>query len=130
MHEGDFQIVVFTVTQRSCSIEMARDGLLLTYLCNLVDTETGWQVIAVPFELLRSCSNDTGILDLQMIVENGESCIAATWSDGLVRCERTYLAQDPPKYHLMPDLAWHTVDERMARMLQSSDREKRATSNV
>ncbi len=114
-NEGASQIVVFTFTERSCSIEMARDGLLLTYLCNRVSTETGGQVIAVPFELLHDCTNGTVTLDLQSIVENGERLITAKWSDGLVWCERTYPAQDPPKFHLMPDLAWHTVDERVVR---------------
>ncbi len=52
-HEGDSQIVVFTVTERSSSIAMARDGLLLTYLCNRVDAETDEQVIAAPFGLLQ-----------------------------------------------------------------------------
>ncbi len=32
---------------------MARDGLLLTYLCNRVDAETDEQVIAAPFGLLQ-----------------------------------------------------------------------------
>ena len=129
-HEGDSQIVVFTVTERACSIAMERDGLLLTYFCNRVDTETSGQAIAVPFELLQVCSNGTGTLDIQVIVENGERCIAATWSDGLERCERTYPAQDPPKYHLLPDLAWHTVDERMQRgAATESNREKKRSGH-
>lgn len=119
--EGDSQIVVFTFTETSCSIAMARDGLLLTYLCNRVDAETNEQVIAAPFELLQDCSNDTGTLDLQVIVENEESHIVAKWREGIVRCERTYPAQDPPEYHLMPNLAWHTVDERMIRMLPGTE---------
>ena len=119
-YEGDLQTVVFTFTERSCSIAMARDGLLLTYLCNRVDSETSEQAFAVPLGLLQDCSNGTGTVDLQATVESGESLISARWSDGLVRCERTYPAQDPPGYHLMPDLAWHTVDERLVRMLLSS----------
>ena len=99
---------------------MARDGLLLTYLCNRVDSEASEQAVAAPFGLLQDCSNGTGTVELDEVVENGESCITAKWSDGLERCERTYPAQDPPKYHLLPDLAWHTVDERMVRMLLSS----------
>ena len=130
-YEGDLQTVVFTFTERSCSIAMARDGLLLTYLCNRVDSETSEQAFAVPLGLLQDCSNGTGIVDLQSIVENGEICIAVKWSDELVRCERTYPALDPPKYHLLPDLAWHTVDERTVRVLRSTetetDREERAT---
>ena len=122
-HDGDSQIVVFTNTERSCSIAMARDGLLLTYLCNRVEFETNEQVIAVPIGRLQDCSNGTGTVDLQVIVENGERFIAAKWSEGLGRCERTYANQDPPEYHLLPDLAWHTVDERMVRMQRSTDTE-------
>ena len=114
-HEGDSQIVVFTCTESCCSIAMARDGLLLTYLCNRVDTETNEQVIAAPLELLHDCSNGTGVVGLKKVVKNGESHIEAEWSDGLVRCERTYATQEPPEYHLVSDLAWHTVDERMVR---------------
>ena len=94
---------------------MAKDGLLLTYLCNRVDIETHEQVIAVPFELLQDCSDGTCTLDLQVIVANGERSIAATLSDGLVLSEQMYPSQDPLEYHLLPDLAWHTVDERMVR---------------
>ena len=132
-YEGDSQIVVFTFTEGSYSIEMARDGLLLTYLFNRVDAETNEQVIAAPFELLQDCSDSTGTVDLQVIVENGEHWIAVKWSDGIVRCERTYATQEPPEYHLLPDLAWHTVDERMVRVLRGdateTDGEERATSH-
>ncbi len=131
--EGDSQIVVFTVTERVCSIAMAKNGLLLTYLCNRVDSETSEQAVALPLGLLQDCSNGTGILDLQVIVENGEPLITAEWSDGLVRCEQTYANQDPPEYHLMANLAWHTVDERLVRMQRSTDTEtdgeERATSH-
>lgn len=119
-YEGDSQIVVFTFTERSCSIATARDGLLLTYLCNRVDAETNEHDIAAPFELLQDCSNDTGVVDVQVIGENGERCIVAEWSDGLVQCSQRYPVQELPKYHLLPDLAWHTVDERMVWMLRSS----------
>ena len=122
-NESDSQIVVFIFTGRSCSIAMARDRLLLTYLCNRVDAEASEQAIAVPIGLLQDCSNGTGTVDLQVIVENGERFIAAKWSEGLGRCERTYANQDPPEYHLLPDLAWHTVDERMVRMQRSTDTE-------
>ena len=115
-YEGALQIVVFTSTERSFSIAMARDRLLLTYLCNRVDTEASEQVIAVPFELLHDCTNGTVTLDLQSIVENGERCIAVKWHEGLVRYERTFPAQDPPEYHLLPDLAWHTGDDRLVRV--------------
>ena len=132
-YEGDSPIVIFTFTERACSIAMARDGLLLTYVCNRVDTETNEQVIAAPFELLQDCSNGTRTLDLQVIVENGESNIVAKWSDGIVRCERTYATLAPPKYHLLPNLAWHTVDERMVWVLRSTETEtygeERATSH-
>ena len=109
---------------------MARDGLMLTYLCNRVDSETSEQAVALPFEFLRDCSIGTGTVDLQVIVENGALLITAKWSDGLERCERTYPAQDPPKYHLLPDLAWHTVDERLQRgAATESNREEKRPSH-
>ena len=115
-YEGDSNIVIFTFTESCWSIELAKDGLLLTYLCDRVDAETNEQAFALPFEFLQDCSIGTGVVDLQSIVESGENCITAKWSDGLVRCERTYATQDPPKYHLVSDLAWHTVDERLVRV--------------
>ena len=128
--EDDFQIVVFTFTERSCSIGMARDELLLTYRCNRVDSETIEQAVALPFGLLQDCSNGTVTVELLEVVENGESCSTAKWSDGLERCERTYPAQDPPKYHLLPDLAWHTVDERLQRgAATESNREEKRPSH-
>ena len=131
-YEGYSQTVVFAFTERSFSIAMARDGLLLTYLCNRVDAETSEQVIAIPFGLLQDCLDGNGVVDLQSIVENGEIYIEVEWSDGLAQCSRRYPVQDPPEYHLLPDLAWHTVDERLVRMLRSPetgiDGEKRATN--
>jgi hypothetical protein len=115
-YEGDWRVVVFTVTERSCSIEMARDGLLLTYLCNRVDAETNEHVIAVPFELLQDCSNGTGAVDLCEVVENGDTHVAASWSDGIAQCEGRYPAQDLPEYHLLRDVAWHTIDERLVEL--------------
>ena len=106
-------MVVSNFTENCCSVAMVRGGLLLTYLCNLVDAETNEQVISVPFGLLRDCSNSTGVFDLQSIVENGESCIAIKWSEGLVRCEQEYTTQDEAMYHLLTNFAWHNVDERM-----------------
>ena len=108
---------------------MARDGLLLTYLCNRVDAETNEHFIAIPFGFLQDCSNGTGTVDMQKVVENGESHIEAGWSEGLVRCERTFPAPNPPEYHLMPNLAWHTVDERMVRMLQGTETEPQRGRN-
>ncbi len=129
-YEGDSQIVVFSFIESCCSIAMARDALLLTYLCNRVDSETSEQVIAAPFGLLQDCSNCTGVVDLQVIVKSGESHIEAEWSEGLIRCTRTSPAQDPPEYHLMPDLAWHTVDERMQRgAATESNREEKRPSH-
>ncbi len=129
-YEGDSLIVVFTVTQRACSIAMARDGLLLTYLCDRVDSEASEQVIAVLVELLHDCTIGTGVVDLQKVVKNGARHIEAEWSEGLIRCKRSYSAQAPPEYHLMPDLAWHTVDERIVRQGAARYRtEKRATSH-
>ena len=131
-YEGYSQIVVFTFTGRSCSIAMARDGLLLTYLCNRVDSEASEQAVAAPFGLLQDCSNGTGTVELDEVVENGESCIAVEWSDGRVQCSQRYPVQELPKYHLLPNLAWHTVDERLLRMLRGTatetDGEERATN--
>ncbi len=128
--EDDFQTVVFSSTGRSCSIAMARDGLMLTYLFNRVDSETSEQAVALPFGLLQDCSNGTGTVELHEVVENGALLITAKWSDGLVRCERTYATQEPPEYHLLPDLAWHTVDERMQRSAATeSNREEKRPSH-
>ncbi len=127
-YEGDSQLVVFTFTERACSIAMARDGLMLTYLCNRVDSETIEQAFALPLGFLQVCSNGTGTVELHEVVENGALLIKVKWSDGLVRCERTYPAHDPPKYHLLQDLAWHTVDERMVRdSATETEGEERAT---
>ena len=112
-YEGESRVVVFTFTERSCSVEMALDGLLLTYLFNRVDAEANERVIAVPFELLQDCSHGTGTVELCVVVKNGESCIAAKLSDGLVRRERMYPVQDLPEYYLLRDVAWHTIDERL-----------------
>ena len=99
---------------------MTRDGLLLTYLCDRVDSDASEQVIAVPFELLQDCSDGTKAVALKEVTENGENQIVAEWSDGLAQCSRRYPVQDLPEYHLLPDLAWHTVDERMVRMLRGA----------
>ena len=120
-YEDDSQLVVLTFTESCCSIAMATDGLLMSYLCNRVDTETNEQVIAAPFDLLQDCSNGSGSVDMKKVVKNRESHIEVEWSEGLVRCERTYPTHDPPKYHLLPNLAWHTVDERMVRMLPGTE---------
>ena len=47
--EDDSQPVVFTFTANCYSIAMAKDTLMLTYLCHRVEFETSEQVIAVPF---------------------------------------------------------------------------------
>ncbi len=95
---------------------------MLTYLCHRVEFETSEQVIAVPFELLRDCLDGNGVADLQVVVEGGESYVVAKWSENLVLCEQKYAAPDPPDDHLIPDLAWHTVDERMVRTLRSPEK--------
>ncbi len=129
-YEGALQIVVFTSTERSFSIAMAWDGRLLTYLCNHFDTEASEQAIAVPIGLLKDCSNGTGTVELHEVVANGALLITAKWSGGLVRCERTYATQEPPEYHSLPDLAWHTVDERMQRgAATESNREEKRPSH-
>ena len=132
-YEGYSQIVVFTVTERACSIAMAREGLLLTYLCNRVDSETSEQVIAAPFGLLQDCSGWNGIVDLQEVEGNGASYIAAAWGDGVCPHERQYLANIRPDDRLILDLAWHTVDERNVGMLRPSvmhtNQERRVPNN-
>jgi hypothetical protein len=105
--------VVFAFTERSYSIAMVEGGLLLTYLCNRVNGDMGEQVLAVPMELSRDCSTGSGIVDLEEAVEEGECYIEAKWTDGFVFYERRYSERIPPADHLIPDLAWHTVDERM-----------------
>lgn len=109
---GDSQIVVFTFTKKSCSIAMARDGLLLTYLCNRVDAEANEQVFSLPIGLLKDFSNGTGMVVLCEVVENGDSHVAANWSGGTAECEIRYPVHELPGYHLIRDLAWHTIDER------------------
>ncbi len=90
-----------------------KGGLLLTYLCNRVGNNVGEQIYAVPMELLRDCSTGGGIVDLQKVVVEGERFIEASWTDGFVFFEQRYPARIPPADHLILDLAWHTVDERM-----------------
>ena len=132
-HEGNSQVVVFTFTARNCSIALAKDRLILTYLCNRVDLETGEQVMAVPFELLQDCSGWNGIVDLREVEGNGASYLAAAWSNGLCLHERHYPASVLPYDHLILDLAWHTVDERNVGLLRPSEthtnQEKRVPNN-
>ena len=129
-YEGDSQIVVFTFTERSCSIAMARDGLLLTYLCNRVDSEANEQVIAARLSFCRIAQMGLALLSCNRSSKTEKALSRSKWSDGLVRCERTYPAQDPPEYHLLPDLAWHTIDERMVRSSATEiDREKLASNS-
>ena len=114
--EDDFQTVVFTSTQNSIAIAMLRDGLIHTYLCKRVDSETCEQVFGVPIGLLQDCSNGLGTVELCEFVENGDCFIATKWSDGRVLREQKYPALDPPDYQLRPDLAWHTIDARMVEL--------------
>lgn len=114
--EDDCQTVVFTSTEDTIAIAMPRDGLLLTYLCSRVESETCEQTIGVPIRLLHDSSNGTGTVELHEVVVNGDSHVAAHWSDGQVQYERTYPAQDPHEFHMIPDLAWHTIDERLVEL--------------
>lgn len=111
--QGDGSLtVVFASTESGYSIAMVESGLMLTYLCNRVGYDVGEQIFAVPMELLRDCSTGSGVVDLQGVVEAGERAIEASWTDGFVFYEQRYPARIPPADHLIPDLAWHTVDER------------------
>jgi hypothetical protein len=111
-YESDSQIVVFTFTKSCCSIASARHGLLLTYLCNRVDAEANEQVFALPIGLLKEFSNRTGMVELCEVVEKGDSHVATNWSDGIAQCGTRYPAHELPGYHLIRDLAWHTIDGR------------------
>ncbi len=122
--EGEPQIVVLTFMESSYSIAMIKGGLMLTYLCNRVDSETSEQVMAFPFEFLHDFSIGSGIVELREVIENGESYVEANCNDGPVQRKKVR-AQEPPDDHLIPDLAWHTVDERQIRRLRPSAKHPR-----
>ena len=122
--ESEPQVVVVTFMERSYSIAMIKDGLMLTYLCDRVDCETSEQVMAFPFEFLRDFSIGSGIVELREVIENGESYIEAKCNDGPVQ-RRKVRTQEPLEDHLIPDLAWHTVDERLNRSLRPSAKHTR-----
>ncbi len=109
--------VLLTFMENSYSIAMIKGGLMLTYLCNRVDSETSEQVMAFPFEFLHDFSIGSGIVELREVIENGESYVEANCNDGPVQRKKVR-AQEPPDDHLIPDLAWHTVDERLIRRLR------------
>ena len=123
--EGEPQVVVVTFMERSYSIAMIKDGLMLTYLCDRVDCETSEQVMAFPFKLLRDFSIGSGIVKLREVIESGESYVEANGNDGPVQRTKKVRAQEPPDDHLIPDLAWHTVDERLNRSLRPSAKHTR-----
>ncbi len=110
--EDDSQTVVFTVIESGYSIGKAKDGLLLTYLCNRVDFEAGDQSIALPFAFLLDDTTRNGVLELTEVIENGEGYVLAKWYEGYVQSEQKWPALGARQYHLLPDLAWHTIDER------------------
>ena len=118
--EGEPQVVFLTFMESSYSIAMIKGGLMLTYLCNRVDSETSEQVMAFPFELLSDFSMGSGIVELREVIENGESYVEAKCNDGPVQYTKKVRAQEPLEDHLVPDLAWHTVDERLIRSLRPS----------
>ena len=122
--EGMPQVVVVTFMERSYSIAMIKDGLMLTYLCNRVDSETSEQVMAFPFELLSDFSIGSGIVELREVIENGESYVEAN-CNGPVQRTKKVRAQEPFEDHLIPDLASHTVDERLIRSLRPSAKHTR-----
>ena len=124
--------VLLTFMENSYSIAMIKGGLMLTYLCNRVDCETSEQVVAFPFEFLHDFSIGSGIVELREVIENGESYVEAN-CNGPVQRTKKVRAQEPFEDHLIPDLAWHTVDERLVRTLRSpeknSNQEGRAPSH-
>ena len=122
--EGEPQVVVVTFMESSYSIAMINGGLMLTYFCDRVDSETSEQVMAFPFELLSDFSMGSGIVELREVIENGESYIEANCNDGPVQRKKVR-AQEPPDDHLIPDLAWHTVDERQIRRQRPSAKHTR-----
>ena len=83
--EGEPPPVVVTFMESSYSIAMIKGGLMLTYLCNRVDSETSEQVMAFPFELLSDFSMGSGIVELSEVIENGESYIEADCNNGPVQ---------------------------------------------
>ena len=111
-NEVDSQAVVCTVIESGYSIAMEKDGLLLTYLCNQVDLEISEQSIAMPLAFVLEYSTENGMVELHEAIENGEGYIIAKWFEGYVQSERRWPARDAPQYHLLQDLAWHTIDER------------------
>ena len=117
--------VLLTFMENSSSIAMITGGLMLTYLCDRVDCETSEQVVAFPFELLRDFSIGSGIVELREAIENGESYVEAKCNDGPVQYAKKVRAQEPFEDHLIPDLAWHTVDERQIRRLRPSAKHTR-----
>ena len=123
--EGEPQVVVLTFMESSYSIAMIKGGLMLTYLCDRVDYETSEQVMAFPFEFLHDFSIGSGIVELREVIENGESYVEAKCNDVLVQYTKKVRAQEPPDDHLIPDLAWHTVDERLIRRLRPSAKHTR-----
>ena len=123
--EGEPQVVVVTFMERSYSIAMIKDGFMLTYLCNRVDCETSEQVVAFPFEFLHDFSIGSGIVELREVIENGESYIEADCNNGPVQRTKKVRAQEPFEDHLIPDLASHTVDERLIRSLRPSAKHTR-----
>jgi len=111
--------VVLTFTERSYSIAMTKCGLMLTYLCNRIDSEGKEQVMALPFDFLRDFSVGSGLIELSEVIENGESYVEAKWNEVRVQRTKKVRAENPPEDHLAPDLAWHTVDERTKHVLRS-----------
>ena len=81
--------------------------------------------MAFPFEFLRDFSIGSGIVELREVIENGESYIEAKCNDGPVQRKKKVRAQEPFEDHLIPDLAWHTVDERLNRRLRPSAKHTR-----
>ena len=111
--------LVLTFMERSYSIAMTKCGLMLAYLCNRIDSETSEQVMALPFEFLRDFSIGGGLLELSEVIENGESYVEAKWNEVQVQRTKRVRAEDLPDNHSVPNLAWHTVDERAKHVLRS-----------
>ena len=65
--------VVLTFTEGSYSIALTKCELMLTYLCNRIDSKTSEQFMALPFEFLRDFSTGSGLIELSEVIENEES---------------------------------------------------------
>ncbi len=104
--------VVLSFNASNYTISMQRQGLVLSYLCNRVDSVSDHETIAVPLDLLRDCVNSSETITLRILNQDGGEFIQASWQDGPVPRMNEYEQEAMPNEDLIPDLAWHTIDER------------------